>query len=97
MSRKPDQRSTLEWKLAEIAYPKAPKLCTWRFRDQLSEALRNNGAPIKLMTLLSKLYDLGITPSQGEHPLAQIYRVEISNFRHNHVLPLQHNAAQFYS
>ena len=33
----------------------------------------------------------------GEHPLAQIYRVEISNFRHNRVSPLQHNAPQLYS
>lgn len=92
MSRKP-----MEWQLAVIAHPKAPKLCTWCFRDQLSEALRDNGAPIKLMTRLSELYDLGITQSQGEHSLAQIYRLEISNFRHNHVLPFQHNATEFYS
>jgi len=62
----------------------------------LSEILWNHGATIKLMALLNKLYDLGITPNRGKLPLAQIYRLEISNFRHNHVLALQHNATQFY-
>jgi hypothetical protein len=39
----------------------------------------------------------GVGGAANLRPLAQAYRVEISNFRHNRVLPLHHNAAQLYS
>lgn len=39
----------------------------------------------------------GIGGAAKLRPLAQGYRVKISNFRHNHLLPLQHNAAKLYS
>ena len=91
MSRKLDQRES------RPTSPESGKAYPWRFPEQLSDALRNYSAPMKSVTLLSKLYDLGIPPSPGEHPPAQTYRVEISNFRINRVLQLQHNAAQLYS
>jgi hypothetical protein len=84
MSRKPNQRSTLEWKLAEIAQPKAPRPLL-----VLSRAIVRSSAGQR------RADEIGDAAKQ--HPLAQIYRVEISNFRHNRMLPLQHNGAQFCS
>jgi len=83
----------MEGKLAEIAYPKTHLTPSRPIVRNFVEPRRAD----KLITLLSKLYDLGLTPSQGGAFHAQIHRVKISNLRHNQVLSLQHNAAQFYS